>query len=266
MNSDTDSNSLDERRISGVEFVSYAPGNLIPGVFLITWNTCWRSYTISEQEERDMTEAVRKTQTGSNSGQRFSARYVAFVGVFGAIAAVLMYLEFPLPFAPAFYKLDFSEVPVLIGTFSLGPLAGVLIEFIKILLHFIIKGTQTAGVGEIANFAVGCAMILPAGIIYRLHKTKKNALIGMAAGTLVMAFAGAFFNAFVVLPAYAKAFQMPIEALVEMGTKVNPSITSLFTFVLLAVVPFNLVKGVLVSFVTWLLYKRVSGFIHRAAG
>ena len=102
-----------------------------------------------------MTEAVRNPQTGSNSGQRFSARYVAFVGVFGAIAAVLMYLEFPLPFAPAFYKLDFSEVPVLIGTFSLGPLAGVLIEFIKILLHFIIKGTQTAGVGEIANFAVG---------------------------------------------------------------------------------------------------------------
>ena len=213
-----------------------------------------------------MAETVKKTQTGNRSGQRFSARYVAFIGVFGAIAAVLMYLEFPLPFAPAFYKLDFSEVPVLIGTFSLGPLAGIAIEFVKILIHFLIKGTQTAGVGEAANFAVGCAFILPAGIIYKMHKTKKNAVIGMAAGTLVMAFAGAFFNAFVVLPAYAAAFHMQLDALVAMGTEVNPSINSLFTFVLFAVVPFNLVKGVLVSVVTWLLYKRVSGYIHRAAG
>ena len=216
-----------------------------------------------------MTEPADRSRGGGRAGsapkERFSARYISFVGIFGAIAAVLMYLEFPLPFAPAFYKLDFSEVPVLISTFALGPLAGVMTELVKILIHFIIKGTSTAGVGEAANFLIGCAMILPAGLIYRVRKDKAHALFGMAAGTVIMAAAGCFINAFVVLPAYANAFHMPIDALVEMGTAVNPSITNVFTFVVLAVVPFNLVKGVLVSAVTWLLYKRVSGLIKGAA-
>ncbi len=196
------------------------------------------------------------------AGGRFSAKYVAFVGIFGAIASVLMFLEFPLPFAPPFYELDFSEVPVLIGSFALGPVAGVLIELIKILIHLVIKGTHTAGVGEIANFIIGCSFILLAGIIYVRHKTKKNAIVGMIAGTLLMTVIGCFVNAFILLPAYGAAFNMPIDALIEMGTAVNKSINSLFTFVAFAVAPFNLFKGVVVSVITMLLYKHVSGLIH----
>ena len=199
-----------------------------------------------------------------SSVSRFSAKYIAFVGIFGAIAGVLMFFEFPLPFAPSFYKLDFSEVPVLIGSFSLGPLAGVLIELIKILIHLVLKGTSTAGVGELANFIIGCSFVVPAGIIYLAYKTRKTAIIGMMAGTLIMTVIGCFVNAFVLLPTYAVAFHMPIDTLIGMGTAVNPRINSLLTFALLAVAPFNLFKGVLVSVITFLLYKRVSGLIHRA--
>ncbi len=99
--------------------------------------------------------------------------------------------------APSFYKIDLSEVPILIGCFAMGPAAGIIIEAMKILLNFIISGTVTAGVGELANFAIGCSMVLPAGLIYRYHKTRKNAVpFGMAAGTLVMAAIGGLLNAF----------------------------------------------------------------------
>ncbi len=192
-------------------------------------------------------------------------RKLAFIGMFSAIAAVLMFLEFPLPFAPPFYKLDFSEIPVLIGTFSFGPVTGVVCEFVKILVKTVIKGTSTAFVGELANFAIGCAFIIPAGIIYKLKKTRKNALIGLCAGTLVMTLAGCFINAYVMLPTYAAAFHMPIDALVEMGTAVNKNVTNLFTFVMLCVAPFNLVKGIVDSLLTFFLYKHISRLIKSAA-
>ena len=213
-----------------------------------------------------MSEAVSKLNNSRRkaAGSRFSAKYIAFVGIFGAIASVLMIFDFPLPFAPSFYKLDFSEVPVLIGTFALGPVAGIFIELIKILIHFVIKGTHTAGVGELANFIIGCSFLIPAGLIYRAGKTKKRALIGMAAGTVTMAAVGCLVNAFVLLPAYAAAFHMPMDSLIGMGTAVNGAIKDVFSFALLAVAPFNLVKGVIVSAMTFLLYKRVSGLIHRA--
>ncbi|MGX8703034.1 MAG: ECF transporter S component [bacterium] len=193
-------------------------------------------------------------------------RRLAFIGMFSAIAAVLMFLEFPLPFAPPFYKLDFSEIPVLIGTFAFGPVTGVICEFVKILVKTIIKGTSTAFVGELANFVIGCALIVPAGIIYKIKKTRKGALISLLAGTLVMTIAGCFINAFVMLPTYAAAFHMPIDELVKMGTAVNANVTNLFTFVMLCVAPFNLLKGVVVSIITFLLYKRISRLIKTAAG
>ena len=193
-----------------------------------------------------------------------STRKVAAIGMFAAIAAVLMFFEFPLPVAPVFYKLDFSEVPVLIGTFCYGPLAGVLIELVKILVKTVIKGTSTAFVGEIANFAIGCAMIVPAGIIYKLKKTRKRAIIGLITGTLVMAIVGAFLNAYVLLPAYSVAYGMPIDALVGMGAAINASVTDVLSFAMLLVVPFNLIKGVVVSVLTLLLYKHISRLIKGA--
>lgn len=195
--------------------------------------------------------------------RKIKTREIVTIGMLGAIATVLMLFEIPLPFAPPFYEIDFSEVPVLVGCFALGPMAGVLIEFVKILLNFIVNGTATAGVGELANFCIGCSFCIPAGIIYKRNKTKKGAVIGLVSGTLIMTFLGCFINAYIMLPTYAKAFHIPIEGLIEMGTKVNASITDLFTFVMFAVVPFNLLKGVLVSVVVMLVYKKISPIIKR---
>ncbi|MDL2250396.1 ECF transporter S component [Lachnospiraceae bacterium OttesenSCG-928-J05] len=185
-------------------------------------------------------------------------RTMTQIGLLSAIAVILMLFEIPLPFAPAFYKIDFSEVPVLLGAFTMGPLAGVAIEFIKILLNFAVNGTITAGVGELANFLIGVAFVVPAAVIYRRHKTRKTAVIGMICGALLMTALGCFLNAYILLPAYAKAFSMPIDALVGMGSAVNSGINSMLTFVLFAVVPFNLLKGALVSLVVFVIYKKVS--------
>ena len=200
------------------------------------------------------------TNTGAieKSSAKLSIGMMAKIGMLSALAVILMLFEIPLPFAPAFYEIDFSEVPVLVGCFAMGPLAGVLIELIKIIMNFIINGTITAGVGEIANLLIGCAFVVPAGIIYKKHRSRKSAIIGMATGTIFMTFVGCFLNAFILLPAYAKAFQMPIEALVEMGAAVNGSVNSLLTFVMFAVAPFNLLKGVLVSLIVLLIYKKIS--------
>ena len=193
-----------------------------------------------------------------NAGSRSKVRTMAQVGMLSAIAVVLMLFEIPLPFAPAFYEIDFSEVPVLVGCFAMGPAAGVAIEFLKILLNFAINGTATAGVGEIANFLIGCSLVVPAALIYKFKKTRTGAIVGMAAGTVFMTAVGCLLNAFVLLPTYAVACGMPIDGLVPMGTAVNSAIDSLTTFVRCAVAPFNLLKGVLVSLIVFLIYKKIS--------
>lgn len=203
------------------------------------------------------TDVTEKTQT-VNVKPRIRIQAIAQIGMLAAIATVLMLFEIPLPFAPSFYEIDFSEVPVLVGCFVMGPLAGAIIELVKILLNFLINGTATAGVGEIANFIIGCAFVVPAGIIYHKMHSRKGAIVGMLTGTLFMTFVGCFLNAYILLPTYAKAFQMPIDALVGMGTAINPHITSLMGFVLLAVAPFNLLKGCLVSLIVFLIYKKIS--------
>lgn len=189
---------------------------------------------------------------------KLTTRMITQIGMLGAIATVLMLFEIPLPFAPSFYEIDFSEVPVLIGCFSMGPLAGALIELVKIILNFVINGTATAGVGEIANYIIGISLCVPAGIIYKKSKTKKSAVLGLAAGTVFMTVLGCFVNAYVLLPTYAAAFKMPIDALVEMGTAINANITNIFTFVMFAVAPFNLLKGVLDSIIVIAVYKKIS--------
>lgn len=195
----------------------------------------------------------------SNGKRNKSIRAMVQIAMLSAVAGVLMLFEFPLPFlAPSFYELDFSEVPVLIGTFAIGPAAGATIELMKILLNFVMNGTITAGVGESANFLMGCAFVVPAGLIYRRKKDKKHALAGMVIGTLCMALASAFLNSMVLLPAYGKAFGMPIDAFVAMGSEIFPVIDNLFTFCLFSVVPFNLLKGIVVSALTFVLYKRIS--------
>lgn len=193
----------------------------------------------------------------------FTTRNVVLMGMLGALAGVLMMFEVPLVFlAPSFYGLDFSEVPVLIGSFALGPVAGIVIEAVKILVKLVIKPTSTGFVGEFANFAIGCALVVPAGLIYRFNRTKKGAGIGMTVGTVLMAAAGVVLNALVMLPFYSHF--MPLDTIISMGAQINPAVSNVWTFALLCVGPFNVVKGVVVSLITALVYKRVSIVIHSA--
>ena len=193
-----------------------------------------------------------------------STHYISYTAIFACMAGVLMLLEIPLFFAPGFYKMDLSELPILICTFYLGPVAGVAAELVKIMVKLLLKGTTTAFVGDFANFFVGCALVLPASILYHTRPGKKTALMGLATGTLVMTVFGSFFNAIYLLPKFASLYGMPIEAIIGMGTKVNPAITDVSTLVLFAVVPFNLLKGILVSVLTMLLYKRISPILHKS--
>ena len=185
------------------------------------------------------------------------ADWIVKVSMLSAVATVLMLLEFPLPFiAPSFYEIDFSEVPALIGAFAMGPMAGVVIEAIKILLNFLINGSITGGVGELSNFVLGVAFVLPAGLIYKREKTKKNALLGITLGGIFMVILGCFSNAFVMIPLYSK--MMPLDAIIAQAAAIWPVIDNTFKFVLLCVVPFNIVKAALVTVVTMVIYKRIS--------
>ena len=186
-------------------------------------------------------------------------RRITIVAICSALAAVLHILDFPLLFlAPEFYKLDFSELPVMLCGFYLGPSAAVACEGLKILLKLLLKGTSTAFVGDFANFAVGCSLVLPAIIIYHTKKTRSSALWGLAAGTVVLTVFGSAFNAIYLLPKFSQLFGLPLENIIGMGAAINGNISSVSTFVLLAVAPLNLIKGISVSVLTLLLYKKVA--------
>lgn len=202
-------------------------------------------------------EKLAKKRSGDTE-RVLTTRKVAVIGVFSAIAVILHIFDFPVPFAPGFYKLDFSEIPVLIGAFAFGPVAGVMTEFIKILLKLVIKGTSTAFVGDLANFVVGCSFILPASVIYHFKKTRMNAIIACVVGTITITICGTLLNAVYLLPAFAALYGTPMENLIAAGTAINPRITDVTSFVILAVAPMNLLKGSLVSLVDILVYKKLS--------
>ncbi len=192
----------------------------------------------------------------------FTTKNLVLMAMFSALAAVLMLWEFPIPFiAPNFYEIDLSEIPILVGSFIMGPVSGVIMEAIKIILKLLIKGTSTAYVGDFANFCIGVCLVVPASIIYQKHKTKKNAFIGMLFGTLFMAVAGVVLNYFVMIPFYVKAFGMPLEAIIGAGAKIQPLVTNKLSFTIVCVAPFNIVKGIIVSLVTALIYKHISAFV-----
>ena len=186
-------------------------------------------------------------------------RRICIIAICGAIAAILHMLDFPLPFlAPEFYKLDFSELPVMLCGFYLGPSAAVLCEILKIFLKLMLKGTSTAFVGDFANFVVGCTMVLPAVFVYHAHRSRHNAILGLILGTLCMSVFGSLFNAVYLLPKFSQLYGLPLDTIIAMGSKINANIHSITTFVVLAVAPLNLVKGAMVSILTLLLYKKVA--------
>jgi riboflavin transporter FmnP len=205
-----------------------------------------------------------KTPGAGRSEKKWNIRKLTTIGLSCAISVIFMLFEFPLPFFPGFYQLDISELPILITAFAFGPVAGVMTELGKILLNLLMDGTETAFVGELANFTVGCSFLLPASVFYEISKTKKQARLALVTGTLCMTFFGTVFNAVYLLPAFARLYGWPLENIIAMGTALNPAITDMATFACLVVAPFNLLKGAFVSALTLLLYKRLSPVLKTA--
>ncbi|MCY6485655.1 ECF transporter S component [Clostridium aestuarii] len=185
------------------------------------------------------------------------------ITLLSVMAFILMFFEIPLPIFPSFLKIDISDLPALFGTFSFGPVAGVLIELFKNILHIMFKGTQTGFVGEFANFLVGSIFVVVAGSVYKYKKSKKTAILGLIVGSLVMSVSAAVLNYHIFLPLFAKAFKAPIEAFVKMGTVVNPKIKDLKDLVMWSILPFNLIKCFVVSAITIPVYKKISPVLHK---
>lgn len=186
-------------------------------------------------------------------------RRLCIIAICSAIAAVLHMLDFPLLFlAPEFYKLDFSELPVMLCGFYLGPSGAVICEALKVILKLLLKGTTTAFVGDFANFVVGCSLVLPATAIYHIQRKRSYALTGLVVGTVCLTVFGSAFNAVYLLPKFAQLFQWPLDAIIAAGSQINSGIHDLSTFVLLAVAPLNLIKGIGISILTILMYKRIA--------
>ncbi|MBR2616100.1 MAG: ECF transporter S component [Clostridia bacterium] len=183
------------------------------------------------------------------------------IAILSALAGVLNLFTFPLPFFPPFYELDLSDTVVLVGAFSMGPWAGVIIEAIKQGINLCVNGTVTAFVGELANFLMGVAFVFPAALLYQKKKSFSRALIGIGVGLASLVTVSALLNYFVLIPAYAKAFGM--ETVMKMATSAVPAISDLRTLVLFATVPFNFMKGLVCSVITVLLYKRVSPLLKK---
>ena len=195
---------------------------------------------------------------------KMSTKEITTIGLLSSIAFVLMFFEGPIPLFPRFLNLDISEVPVLIGTFMMGPLAGILIELIKNLLHLTVSRSADLGIGELANFLVGTAYIIPAGIIYKRQRDLKGMIKGMVAGVFVMSIFAAAANYFIFLPLYASVvYHVKIADFV--GYAAVPHIQSVFSLIIVGILPFNILKGTLSSVLTALIYTKLSSFVNLRA-
>lgn len=186
-----------------------------------------------------------------------TVRDMTTIAILSAISAILFMIEIPIVL---FYKLDVSSLPVLLGTFAMGPIQGLMIQAVKSLLGLLHSSSQ--GVGELADFIMGAAMLLPAGLVYQKMKSRKGAVIGMAVGTLVATIAGVLSNLYIMIPFYSVAYHMPIEQIIAMGQELIPAIDSEFKFVLLITAPFNLFKWIVISILTGIAYKPLSPLLH----
>lgn len=197
----------------------------------------------------------------SNQNKVSKTNFLTKTAILGVMAFLIMTIEFPLPMFAPFLQIDFSDVPALLAGFALGPAAGVMVEVIKNFLHAF--RTQTAFIGEIANLITGILLVVPAAWIYSREKTKKNAIIGLLVGTLVMAVGMSFVNYYITIPLFQTLLNIPTTAVVAMGSEINPLIVDLRTLVVYSVLPFNIVKGIMVTLVTVLIYKKLSPILHR---
>lgn len=184
------------------------------------------------------------------------------VALFGTISFVLMYFSFSVPFISPFAEFDISALPELIGGFILGPLGAIEIISIKLLLKLALKGTSSMLTGEIQNFILSVAYVLPASLYYHRNKTKKGAVISLIIGSLLSVAVSVLTNLYLIFPAYMKLYGMNWESIIGICTKVNPWIKNIPTFVAFSVIPFNIVSRTVTSILTMLIYKKISNFMH----
>lgn len=190
----------------------------------------------------------------SQNQKPVNVRYITVTAMLSAVAFVLMFLDFSVPFMPSFIKMDLSELPALIGSFAMGPLCGVMVCLVKNLMHLLI--TTTGGVGELSNFILGAFFVLPAGMFYKRKKNRKSAVTGSLVGAVLMAGISVFSNYFITYPFYTMI--MPMDAIIGMYQAILPSVDSLLECLVVFNMPFTFLKGILSVIVTFLIYKHIS--------
>ncbi len=178
---------------------------------------------------------------------------LSIVSVMGGISFILMFISLPFPLFPSFLKLDVSEVPALLVSFIFGPIYGVCVVLVKNIIHLLF--TSTAGIGEFANFIIGSALVLTSGIIYKKVSTKLTLAISLFFGILFMTIVAALMNYYILIPMYN--FILPVEAILNICRSINPRVESLSDIIIFFIVPFNIIKGCLISVLTYILYIKL---------
>lgn len=206
---------------------------------------------MSNTTEKNTTKTAAVQAGAQTTGK---ARYLTVIALMAAISYILAFLEVPMPLAPSFARMDASDVPALLTTFALGPVAGIVVELIKNVLQAL--STSTGGIGELANFLMGASLVFTAGLIYKQKKTRKMAVVSCVAGSVAMGIMAAIMNYFVLLPMYQ--IFMPIDQVIASFAEVIPFIHTKLDVVLYSALPGNILKGLIVSVITMLVYKRVS--------
>lgn len=187
-----------------------------------------------------------------------TTKNLTMIAMFSAISAVLMVFEIQLPFSPSFVKFDFSDLPVMLGGFLIGPFAGGIIVFMKILLHFLLNGTTSFFVGDLSNLLLTLSFVLPASFIYQQKKTKKTTIQGLLVSIICTSLLAIIFNLFLIFPLYLKVLNLKMVDLINMIHVVNPLVKDVFTMIVFSLLPFNLFKYSIVSMITMLSYKKLS--------
>lgn len=200
-----------------------------------------------------------KAKKGATSQE---VKKIAFIGLMGAVSAVLMLFRFPIPFMPPFLSFDLSGLMEMLGGFMFGPTAAVCIIIVKILLQLVMQGSFSLGTGELQNFILSCSYVLPALIVYRRNKTRKRAAVGMTLSTVVVSVVAVFTNLYLIIPFYVKLFGMTMDDIIGMCSAVNPAMKNAMTMALFGILPFNLIKYGVTSIVTFIIYKRLSKVIR----
>ncbi len=195
--------------------------------------------------------------------KQMNVRTITMTGLFGALSAVLMMFSFNVPLMPSFIKMDFSELPALIAAFSMGPISGMMVCLVKNLINLMFS--TTGGVGELSNFILGCAFVVPAGLIYKKSKSKKSAFIGALVGDVFMAVFSVASNYFIVYPVYTMF--MPMDAILGMYQAIYSGADTLLKALLIFNMPFTFIKGLCSVVITFIIYKHISPIIkgtHRS--